>query len=310
MAVAPLSGDASTRRYYRLLHGSGTSVLALYPEPFKVDELSFTVVGSLLADLGLPVPEILGFDEDRGVLVLEDLGDLKLQDAIPRVNDGQCSELYREAVADLLTLQRQAALFSGERPCFQAAFDSEKLAWELRYFRQYFLEGWRDAQPSPTEQAALDAAFEDLTAEIAGWPRVLCHRDYHSRNLMLHNGRLVWIDFQDARMGPATYDLVSLLRDPYVEIPERLVGEMAEEFRSRAVPGESPEVFARRFDLMSLQRSLKALGTFGYQAVERGNTVYVAYMPRALANVRRVLGRYAEVAPLQRVLSRQIEELQ
>src|SRR5262249_61452163 len=117
-------------------------------------------------------------------------------------------------------------------------------------------------------------------------------------------------DFQDARMGPATYDLVSLLRDPYVEIPEAFVRELAEQFRARAVPGERPKAFARRFDLMSLQRNLKALGTFGYQAVARGNNVYLAYVPRALANARRVLGRYPELAVLHEVLSRHIEELQ
>ena len=110
------------------------------------------------------------------------------------------------------------------------------------------------------DRATLSEGFHRLSQEIASWPRVLCHRDFHSRNLMLHRERLFWIDFQDARMGPATYDLVSLLRDAYVDVPEEMSEALAEQFRQRAVPGEAREVFRRRFELMALQRNLKALG--------------------------------------------------
>jgi aminoglycoside/choline kinase family phosphotransferase len=309
-ALAPLSGDASTRRYYRFLHEGESTVLALYPEPFRMTELPFAVVGALLAGFGLPVPKILGFDEERGVLVLEDLGDLRLQDVLPLLGEDRRLELYREATQDIRTLQREAALAPRDKPCFGVAFDAEKLTWELDYFRQHFLEGWRRCQFSADERSTLDEGFGSLSAEIAGWPRVLCHRDYHSRNLMLCAERLVWIDFQDARMGPATYDLASLLRDPYVDLPEELVSELAEVFRQDTVPDESPATFGRRFDLMSLQRNFKALGTFGYQAIERDNTVYVSYMPRALSCAGRILRRHAELAPLHRVLARQIQELQ
>jgi hypothetical protein len=146
--------------------------------------------------------------------------------------------------------------------------------------------------------------------EIASWPRVLCHRDYHSRNLMLHQGALHWIDFQDARMGPATYDLASLLRDSYVDVPEPLVADLAEEFRQKALPGEPREVFLRRFGLMSVQRNLKALGTFGYMASVRGNPVYLPYIPRTLASARRNLARHPELASLWEALAGHIEELQ
>ena len=310
MALSPLSGDASTRRYYRLRHGGGSTVLALYPEPFKMAELSFAVVGALLAGFGLPVPEVLGFDEARGIMVLEDLGDIRLQDALPLVDDRRRLDVYREAVLDLCTLQREAARGPCDSPCFGVAFDAEKLTWELDYFRQHFLEGWRECRLAADERALLDEAFSKLSAEIAGWPRVLCHRDYHSRNLMLHEDRLFWIDFQDARMGPATYDLASLLVDPYVELPDGFAQEVAEEFRRDALPDEPPALFARRFDLMSLQRNLKALGTFGYQATQRDNTVYLSYVPRALASAGRILRAYPELAPLRRALARQIQELQ
>jgi aminoglycoside/choline kinase family phosphotransferase len=137
----------------------------------------------------------------------------------------------------------------------------------------------------------------------------LCHRDFHSRNLMRHRGVLYWIDFQDARMGPATYDLASLLRDSYVDLSPEFVAERVEEFRQRALPGESRDAFQRRFDLTSVQRNLKALGTFGYMATVRGIPVYLQYIPRTLQHAAHNLRRYPELSGLQRVLARHVEEL-
>ena len=193
--------------------------------------------------------------------------------------------------------------------CFQVAFDIEKLSWELHYFVKHFVEGLRGCELSVEDRATLSEAIHRLCDEIASWPRVLCHRDFHSRNLMLHEETLFWIDFQDARMGPATYDVVSLLRDSYVELAEEFVAERAEDFRQQALPGEAREVFARRFDLMSVQRNLKALGTFGYMKTMRGNDVYLPYVPRTLEHTRCNLARYPELSGLRRVLARHIEEL-
>jgi aminoglycoside/choline kinase family phosphotransferase len=137
---------------------------------------------------------------------------------------------------------------------------------------------------------------------------VLCHRDFHSRNLMSHADKLYWIDFQDSRLGPATYDLASLLRDSYVDLEEEFVADRAEEFRQRALPGEPRETFARRFELVSVQRNLKALGTFGYMATVRQNPIYLQYVPRTLVNARRNLLRHSELAGLHRVLARHVEE--
>jgi len=138
---------------------------------------------------------------------------------------------------------------------------------------------------------------------------VLCHRDYHSRNLMLFADRLYWIDFQDARMGPASYDLASLLRDAYVDVPEELQEELQERFRQKAAPGEARDVFRRRFDLMCVQRNLKALGTFGYMATVRQNPVYLPYIPRTLAHARRNLSLYPELERLRRTLARHVPGL-
>jgi aminoglycoside/choline kinase family phosphotransferase len=307
--ILPLSGDASTRCYYRLLCGARSLVLALYPEPFAPEELTFLGMHTLLEGYGLPVPEIVDVDGARGIVLQEDLGDRTLQGVFGEAGASQRQGLYREAVDQIARLQREAAYGAQEAGCFHIAFDIEKLSWELHYFLKHFVEGHRGCELTVEDRATLSEAFHLLCEEIASWPRVLCHRDYHSRNLMLHEGRLHWIDFQDARMGPATYDLASLLRDAYVDVPSELRDEMAEEFRQTAVPGEPREVFRRRFELVSVQRNLKALGTFGYMATVRSNPVYLPYIPRTLAHARRNLSRYPQLERLWRTLGRHVEEL-
>jgi aminoglycoside/choline kinase family phosphotransferase len=309
LRIEALAGDASTRRYFRVTRDRSSTVLALYPEPFDAAESSFVVVRELFAGFGLPLPRILDHDGARGVLVLEDLGDVTLQDALRPASEAEREAFYREALGQLARLQREAARSEPRAGCFRIAFDIEKLSWELHYFLKHFVEGLRGADLSVEDRSTLSEAFHRLCEEIASWPRVLTHRDFHSRNLMLHSGALYWIDFQDARMGPTTYDAASLLRDSYVDLPEAFVAERLEEFRQQAAPAEGSETFERRFDLMSVQRNLKALGTFGYMATVRGNEVYLPYIPRTLAHARRNLERHPELAALRRVLGRHIEEL-
>jgi aminoglycoside/choline kinase family phosphotransferase len=309
LRFAPLSGDASTRRYFRLAGGEETFVLALYPEPFVAKELPFLGMRELLDGYGLAVPAVVDVDGARGVVLQEDLGDRTLQEVLKTASAARREELYLEAIDGIAALQHKAAEGSQRADCFQIAFDIEKLSWELHYFLKHYLEGHRRRELTVEDRATLSEAFHLLCQEIASWPRTLCHRDYHSRNLMLHQDRLYWIDFQDARMGPATYDLASLLRDAYVDVSEESCEALAETFRQRAVPGESRELFRRRFELMSVQRTLKALGTFGFMATVRQNPVYLPYMPRTLAHARHVLARHPELERLWRTLARHVEEL-
>jgi aminoglycoside/choline kinase family phosphotransferase len=189
------------------------------------------------------------------------------------------------------------------------AFDEEKLMWELDYFIKHYLEGYRGAAFRTGEREAVREEGRAIVRELAAGPRVLCHRDYHSRNLMLRGDRLFIIDYQDARMGPDTYDLVSLLRDSYVDLPWAVVDELIAYFLALGGrPGEAAE-FRRRFDLMALQRNLKALGTFGYQASARGNPVYIQYMPRTLNYVRDNIARYPRFARIGGILAAHIPEL-
>jgi len=308
--VVPLTGDASDRRYFRvLIHDSRSIVLSLYSKPFEYETLSFVNVAELLAQMPVPIPALIGHADDLAVLALEDLGDVTLQAHLGAATPAEHAALYREAVELIETLQRRGAeLTSPSYVPYGIAFDVEKLTWELEFFIRHFVEAYRGIIIPEAELQELRREFARLVDALASEPRVLCHRDYHSRNLMLHEERLYIIDFQDARMGPDTYDLASLLRDSYVDLPEHTVDELLAYFlalRGRAGEGRA---FRERFDRMALQRNLKALGTFGYQTTARRNPVYIQYIPRTLRYVRDNLEHLPEFGRMRDLLAAHVEE--
>ncbi|HYT68623.1 MAG TPA: phosphotransferase [Vicinamibacterales bacterium] len=308
--VVPLTPDASDRRYFRILIPGETSiVLSLYSTPFDVRTLPFVNVATLMAKMPVPIPEVLGHAEDLGILALQDLGDVTLQAHLGAATPSEHAALYRQAVALIATLQKRGEqLASADYLPYGISFDVEKLTWELDFFTKHFLEAYRGVMLNDAERAMLREEFSVIVRELASEPRVLCHRDYHSRNLMLSEGQLYIIDFQDARMGPDTYDLVSLLRDAYVDLPESTVNELIAYFLAvKGVAGEDPD-FRRRFDVMALQRNLKALGTFGYQTTARRNPVYIQYIPRTLRYVRDNLDQQPRFERLRDLLATYVEE--
>jgi aminoglycoside/choline kinase family phosphotransferase len=309
--VVPLTGDASDRKYYRLLAPDMPNrVLALYPGPFDYSQLTFVNVGELFLRMPLPVPAILAHEDDLGLLVLEDLGDVTLQAHLGAAALADHAALYRLAVNFIAVIQRRGQeLASPNYPPYRVAFDVEKLTWEMDFFIKHFLEAYRGAKIAPAGRTALRTELGRIIDELAAEPRVLCHRDYHSRNLMLREGRLYIIDFQDARMGPDTYDLASLLRDPYVDIGERAIEDLIAYFLALIGAAGREREFRPRFDLMALQRLLKALGTYGYQAAGRRNPVYIQYIPRTLRYVRDGLARYPRFGRLREILAAHVEEL-
>jgi aminoglycoside/choline kinase family phosphotransferase len=308
--VVPLTGDASDRRYFRVLPTEGRSfVLAVNAGPFDYATLPFVNVAGLFAAMPLPVPKILGEAADHGVLALDDLGDVTLQAHVGAAPAAAHAALYREAVGFIEVMQRRGReLQSPSYIPYGIAFDIEKLTWEMDFFIKHFLEAYRGVTFAAGDREALRTELGALVTTLANEPRVLCHRDYHSRNLMLSDGRLWIIDFQDARMGPDTYDLVSLLRDSYVDISEEIVDELLAYFLALAGRSAEAEPFRRRFDEMALQRNLKALGTFGYQTTTRTNTVYIQYIPRTLRYARQQLHKHPRFAPLLELLARYVEE--
>ena len=192
---------------------------------------------------------------------------------------------------------------------FSLAFDAAKLTWELDFFRSEFLEAYRRIALSAAASEALQRELTTIAGELAAEPRVLCHRDYHCRNLMVRDDRLVVIDFQDARLGPGTYDLVSLLRDCYVDLPDDLTAALTRRFLD-AVPAQRTGDFQARFDLMSVQRHLKALGTFGYQVSRLGRGHFAEPVPRTLVHLRRTLRAYPRFERLRELLSPHVPELE
>ena len=308
--VVPLTGDASDRRYYRILAPEAPPfVLALYATPFDVTNMPFVNVARLLEKMPVPIPRVLGHADDIGVLALEDLGDVTLQAHLGAASPSQHAALYRQAVALIATLQRRGAeLASPDYLPYHIAFDVEKLTWEMDFFTKHFIEAYRGVVVSGPARDALRQEFGAIIEELATEPRVLCHRDYHSRNLMFHEDRLYIIDFQDARMGPDTYDLVSLLRDSYVDLPEPTVSDLIETFLEEKGEAHREVQFRDRFDLMALQRNLKALGTFGYQTTARRNPVYIQYIPRTLRYVRDNLERHPRFSRVREILAAHVEE--
>jgi aminoglycoside/choline kinase family phosphotransferase len=308
--VVPLTGDASDRRYFRILVADGPSVvLSLYAGPFQFETLPFVNVARLLARMPVPIPALLGHAEDLGVLAQEDLGDVTLQAHLGAATQAEHAALYRQAVALIATLQRRGAeLESPDYIPYSIAFDVEKLTWELDFFIKHFIEAYRGIVIPPAAREQLRAEFAVLIETLANERRVLCHRDYHSRNLMLHGESLYIIDFQDARMGPDTYDLVSLLRDSYVDLPEQTVDELLAYFLAVKGENEKAREFRGRFDVMALQRNLKALGTFGYQTTARRNPVYIQYIPRTLRYVRDNLDQLPQFGRIRDLLASLVEE--
>lgn len=314
--VLALTGDASDRRYYRVLLRDGESiVLALHSGPIEFDTLPFVRVARLMRAIPLPVPALLHHSNRLGIIAQQDLGDVTLQAHLGAAPADEHAALYRQAVSFVAVLQQRGdELRSDDYPPYRIAFDTDKLSWELEFFYKYFLQQYRGLSPSLEVQRALSLEWSAIVEELAGEPRVLCHRDYHSRNLMLHDDSLYIIDFQDARLGPDTYDLVSLLRDSYVDLTSSQVDELIAYFLAlkhgaAGVSDGAASEFRRRFDVMALQRNLKALGTFGFQTVTRGNPVYIQYIPRTLNYVRANLTSHPRFARLHELLAGLIEEL-
>ena len=309
--IVKLEGDASTRSYFRARYPDGSTVMLMrYPDASTNDLATFLDVHAYLAGRGLPVPLIHEVLPQQGLVVLEDLGDVLLETLAQREPADQTVQLYTEAV-DLLLLMRRVT--RGDRSgcvAFELAFDLEKLMQEMGFFMTHFVRGLCKNEPTQAESGTLEQFFLHICSLLASEPRVLTHRDYHSRNLMVVSDRLVMIDFQDARMGPAQYDLASLLRDSYVTLPENLVDTLIHRYHDGMEEAQdtSAERFRYVFDLMSLQRNIKALGTFGYQVSARGLTRYASSIPRTGAYVAANMSRHEELSAFSSVVERFICE--
>jgi len=275
--IEALTPDASTREYFRIPWKKGTAVAAVYPEPFDPSVHPYLDVTHLFLDCQLPVPEVLDVEGQTGIIVQEDLGSRQLAQVFEEVSEEEHDHLLEEAIELIARIQAATGkAFERDSIASRLAFDEAKLSWELSFFFEHYFGSYRKEKIRHGQAAELKAELNDIAAELAGVSRVLCHRDYHTANLMLDGqGKVRIVDHQDARMGPASYDLVSLLLDRQPAPPS--LAEVREHRlffldtrRRYGLSAVDPDDFSREFRLMTIQRGLKAVGTFSCQTAVYG----------------------------------------
>ena len=310
LLITRLTGDASTRSYFRARSATSSVIVSLYAAPFDETEsasdrlarlesvnpsarLTFASdpcahieVTGLLIEAGLPVPRVLASAGADAILLIEDVGDTRLQDWLEGRSVGEVSNAYSSAIGMTAKIQEATGMALGANSiCSRLAFDEAKLRWELGFFFANYFNRYLHMRLDPATSNAVQADFKSLCADLSSRPRVLTHRDYHARNLMIHGGEMFIIDYQDARMGPASYDVASLLSDPYTVLDPNIAAELVEKFieikAASSMPLSDVDEFRQELELMTVQRMLKAIGTYASQAALANNPAYVAYIEPA-----------------------------
>ncbi|MEM1153254.1 MAG: phosphotransferase [Pseudomonadota bacterium] len=290
-----VAGDASPRRYYRAIIQGRPYILVDAP-PTTENNRAFVDVRQLLEEAGLKVPTLFAADLGRGHLVLEDLGDRLLLDELDATT---VDAAYSQAFAALLRL---ACIDTATASL--PAYDQALLMQELQRFPEWFVQSLLGLNLSEDEHSLLMSVFQTLVASALEQPQVVVHRDFHSRNLMPQpGGELAVIDFQDAVVGPVTYDLVSLLRDCYIRWPEGKVEAWVLGYYDTMASaglgvGDADQArFLKWFDLMGLQRHIKVLGTFARLYLRDGKAGYLQDLPLVVSYIMDVLDIHAEREP-------------
>ncbi len=292
--IAPASDDASFRRYFRVTPiGNGQRFIVMDAPPDKEDVAPFIDIAGRLRAVGLNAPRVHARDEERGFLLLDDFADRQY---LGELNDESVERLYGDALGALAVMQ--ACVSSDGLP----EYDATLLRAEMRLFPEWLLDRQLGLKLDDADRQRLDAVFDLLVENALAQPRVFVHRDYHSRNLMrLEQANPGILDFQDAVNGPLTYDLVSLLRDCYVRWPRERVVDWAWGYFDLAVQSgilreENEKDFMRWFDLMGMQRQLKAAGIFARLNLRDGKPGYLKDIPRTLGYIVEIAPDYPELA--------------
>lgn len=321
-SVYRLPGDASSRKYYRVA-SNGQSYIVMRMEPFtdQGKNLPFLEVQRHLAVSGIDVPKVLEVDSDKGFILLEDLGDITLLRRLQEVSSPDIERHLYERVIDCLVLLQVSASPRNQNgvkkagkklEAFQQRFDHAKLMWEVNFTVENFYRLYLKRNISQKDSEIMAEHFSEICTFLADQPTVLTHRDFHSRNVMATSlpdrsgDRLVMIDFQDARMGPHQYDLASLLKDSYYQLEERQISVLIDYYIARyeAASGEKVDRphFLHVFDLMSIQRNFKAIGSFASFLNRRGDATYLKYIGNTFENIRRTLLKYPRYSKLREML--------
>ena len=297
--IEPVCGDASFRRYFRVVAAGGDKWVAMDAPPDREDCRPFVKIAEQLRSLGLHVPGVRAQALEHGFLLLEDLGAVHYLDVL---NESTADRLYGDALGALAVVQACAPTIG------LPEYDAALLLREMALFSDWLLQRHLGIRLDTAQQRILQEAFDLLTESALEQPRVCVLRDYHSRNLMVTSSPTPGIlDFQDAVSGPVTYDLVSLLKDCYIEWdPARVeswaVGYYQLALQSGVLRHEHEQKFLRWFDLMGVQRHLKAAGIFARLHVRDGKPGYLGDIPRTLGYILQLEPKYPELEGLCRLV--------
>ena len=320
LTATPMPGGASTRRYFRVALPNDKSAVAMFvPEGAKPEEVQrahegtrwpFLEVRDLLAERGIDVPGVLAEDTARGWLVIQDLGDDTLANWLLR-NPGDKRALYTKAVTDLARAQRSLSELPSGCVVASRTFDFDLLRWEIEHFREWGLDA-RGKSLSAADNTRFTEIADKLAKRVSELPQGFVHRDYQSRNLMVVDDaklRLVWIDFQDALLGPRVYDLVALLNDSYQEFDRAFVEERLAEYAEAAgLSAKERAKLTGEFDLVTVQRKLKDAGRFVFIDKKKGNPSFMRFVVPTIRKVDAALARLAptdpDMAELRAILGR------
>jgi hypothetical protein len=312
---ALLKRDASSRSYHRLrVEGAeppSLVVMEMGGDPLKSDEITgegvsreipFLNLQRFLAAGDMPVPLIYAYDREENLIALEDLGDQTLEKILLGISPDRWAAWYDRALELMVAFQRL-----GDHPdptclAFGRAFDYEVLRWELDHFTEWGLEA-RGVEPTPAQREVLSRHFDALARELAEARRILVHRDFQSRNLMVQGDRLRLIDFQDALQGPRAYDLVCLLCDSYIDVSDELQRRsLASYARLTGLTPDEAAALEHQFQVQTVQRKLKDAGRFIFIDKVKGNDTFLPYFEPSLVYVRRALGYLEGLNELAEVL--------
>ena len=299
--LTTVSGDASFRRYFRLVSDKH-NYIAVDAPPDKENNKIFTDVTHLLEAEGLPVPHIFYCALNFGYFLLSDFGDTLFLNIL---NDNNADELYAKAFDALLIIQKTSAVSL-------PPYDYSLLHQEMELFREWYLGKNLTLKLTEDENKNLTSVFEKLTDNALQQPQVFVHRDYHSRNLMhIDNAYPGIIDYQDAVCGPVTYDLVSLLRDCYIQWPEEKIQNWVQNYFQQIITRNiidniDFEIFSKWFDLMGIQRHLKAIGIFSRLNFRDSKPNYLQDIPRTLSYIRNIAPKYPETQNLAQFIKKRI----
>jgi aminoglycoside/choline kinase family phosphotransferase len=296
--VLSLAGDASNRRYYRVVLDHNSWVLMRW-DPFQPENYPFLSVLNHFAKNGVHVPQVIAMSPQEGLVLLEDLGDLTLERKFwESQNQDAAIEFYQQAIDEIVKIHHPATLDKSDCTAFKIQFDVEKFMWEMNYGKDNLLSGVLRFNFSESLNKEVSDIFLDICTRLHKEPKRIAHRDYHSRNLMIKLDQMNVIDFQDARLGPIQYDLVSLMRDSYVDMSDVMAKSLINYYLEKSkefLPKDfSREHFDRIYELQSIQRCFKACGSFASFYHQREDRRYLKYLSGTLRRVLKALNEFPE----------------